>query len=349
MSFSQAIHLSSTESKSTEFKSKDPLQHEHDLIAEFNKFFEPSIVGLVEAYLHGPSKCSEAEFKKIEVDLFRRIHCLDYVEKTLLHKWWYSSDFHLKQTDLYTCYDWTLLGLMHKIGIGVDRDQNQATYCFEKAGQYYFSQTCLGFKNFNIDEARKYHEVGIAANFGPAIYLLALQYVKKENYKNAMELVLIAKDLGYAPSLRLLGDMQYHGWGVEKDEKLAIENYEKAIMLGVVSALKSLIDHYLNIRAYEKIPPFLFLLETRADPHEIFHYISAVYKAMGGVENQRKAKEYLNKAADADSLDAIRELAFQCCAQRDYKQAVALHTRIISSNRASEFDYYILGQIYQCL
>lgn len=300
MSFSQAIHLSSTESKSTEFKSKDPLQHEHDLIAEFNKFFEPSIVGLVEAYLHGPSKCSEAEFKKIEVDLFRRINFLDHVEKTLLCKWWYNSDFHLKQTDFYTCYDWTMLGLMHEGGLGVDKNEDQAIYCFEKAGQYYFSQACLGFKNSNIDEARKYYEVGKAANFSPAIHLLALRYVKKENYKNAMELVLIAKDLGYAPSLRLLGDMQCHGWGVEKNEKLAIENYEKAIKLGVISAIIGLIDHYLNIRAFEKIPPFLFVLETRFDPKKRFHYISSVYKAMGGVENQRKAKEYLNKAVDAD-------------------------------------------------
>ena len=111
---------------------------------------------------------------------------------------------------------------------------------------------------------------------------------EKKRYEEAYEYLIYPGEHGYPKARFLLGEMYYNGWGVEKDNKRAFENYKLASES---------------------------LIEAR--------YMAASMAFRGEVKNMPKgeATTLLTEAAYHGSVHAQRDLGIYSLMSADYEQA----------------------------
>lgn len=135
---------------------------------------------------------------------------------------------------------------------------------------------------------------------------------EKCDYKKAFEFATIAAEEDEMSGYEVLGALYLHGWGVDQNTQLALENYKMAAALGDATAMNQIGYIFMGNEGVEPNPEqtFYWYNEAAKKNSDIGMYnLGYCYKNGFGVETDvEKAAEWFKKAADAGYVDAIYEL-----------------------------------------
>lgn len=173
------------------------------------------------------------------------------------------------------------LGRLYKKGMGVDVNEEEAAYWYERAAeqehpsaQYHLGQAYLSGQGVEKDEVRALEWLMSAASHGneKAQYNIGFMYAKgkgvERDLNKALEWFNQAASGGDIESQLLLGSMYLKGVGVEKSATKSVSWYEQAAEKGAAEAM-----HELG-------------LIYKTGEHEVS-------------QSPVKSKEYFNKACEA--------------------------------------------------
>lgn len=150
---------------------------------------------------------------------------------------------------------------------------------------------------------------------GDAAQILAELYAyrnEKCDYEKAFKFATIAAEDDEMSGYEVLGALYLHGWGVEQNTQLALENYKMAAALGDETAMSQMGYIFQGNEGGEQNPEqaFYWCNEAAKKNSDIGMYnLGCCYKNGFGVEaDVEKAAEWFKKAADAGYVDAMCEL-----------------------------------------
>ena len=134
-------------------------------------------------------------------------------------------------------------------------------------------------------------------------YLMGYGGCKKDS-ELAVKNLSLAADSGLSQAQALLATFFEIGRNVEKNEKKAIELYEKAAQQGHVNALKRLGSIYAEKGDYEKSYQNFLKVANLKDPYSIFRLgtLDALYRKVGGINNLSLIKKGLRLLQKADNM-----------------------------------------------
>jgi TPR repeat protein len=149
------------------------------------------------------------------------------------------------------------LGYCCQYSIGVERDIIKAVELYRQAAKRYnpLAISMLAFCYYNGDGVRRDERMAIAWLQSPrlikniGVEQISIRYNKgfdKESIANAMDAIEFAIEYNIIGSMTLMGDFLLRGLGFEKDEKRAVEWFEKAAEKGERYAMILLATCYKN-------------------------------------------------------------------------------------------------------
>lgn len=136
---------------------------------------------------------------------------------------------------------------------------------------------------------------------------------EKCDYQKALQYATIAIEDDVTDGYNVLGTLYLNGWGVEKNEELALENYKMAAAYGDEGAMNQIGIIFMGSDTFEANPEqsFFWFNEAASKGDEVGLYnLGYCYKNGFGVETDaEKAAECYKKSAELGYTDAMYELA----------------------------------------
>ena len=135
---------------------------------------------------------------------------------------------------------------------------------------------------------------------------------EKCDYKKAFEYATIAAEDDDDQGYYILGELYFNGWGVEKNDNLALENYKMAAAFGNEEAMNQIGIIYMGNGDIESNPEqsFYWFNEAAKKGSEVgMNNVGYCYKNGFGIEaDAEQAAEWFKKAAELGYVDAMVEL-----------------------------------------
>lgn len=182
-------------------------------------------------------------------------------------------------------------------------------------GAYFYGFEPLINLNHNEAEKRmleRYQEYDDGETAGILSNLYAFS-PEKCDYQKALQYATIAIEDDVADGYNVLGTLYLNGWGVEKNEELALENYKMAAAYGDEGAMNQIGFIFMGSDTFEANPEqsFFWFNEAASKGDEVGLYnLGYCYKNGFGVETDaEKAAECFKKSAELGYIDAMYELA----------------------------------------
>ena len=182
----------------------------------------------------------------------------------------------------------------------------------------------------NHDESEKrlleaYQEYQDGDTAGLLAYLYTFS-TEKFDYKKAFEYATIAAEDDGKDGYFILGALYLNGWGVEKNTKLALDNYKMAAALGDETAMNQIGIIFMGNEGIEENPEqsFYWFNEASKKNSAVGMYnLGCCYKNGYGTEADiEHAAEWFKKAAELDYEDAMCDLGeYYQDTLVDYKKA----------------------------
>ncbi len=159
-----------------------------------------------------------------------------------------------------------------------------------------------------LEAYQEYQDGGTAA-------LLAELYTFSEekcDYKKAFDYATIAAEEDEKEGYFILGTLYFNGWGVEKDTKLALDNYKMAAAFGHETAMNQIGIIFMGNEGIEENPEqsFYWFSEAAKKGSDVGMFnVGYCYKNGFGVEADiEKASEWFKKSAELGYVEAMIEL-----------------------------------------
>ncbi|CAG8536896.1 1929_t:CDS:2 [Paraglomus occultum] len=148
------------------------------------------------------------------------------------------------------------------------------------------------------------------------IFNRASQLQATGNFGEALRILQIAADNGYAPALQRLGDTFSYAIGVEQNFTKAFEFYYRAACTGLaISQYKVGWSFQFGVgvpRDYNKAIEFYFLAADQEYPLAQFCLAWCYEHGVGVEKNPQKAKEYFEKSAQGGMDEALYRVGENC-------------------------------------
>lgn len=202
------------------------------------------------------------------------------------------------------------------------------------------------------DKAKYYFLKAASQNFSPAEFMLG---IGEMNEKKAIEWLQKSASHGYDYAYLELGKRYFHGRGVRKNCKKAIECYEKAAEFGnpsIQNEVASIFEYENEIKDYKKALKW-YLKSAEQDFPESQEALGGIYEFGKGVAIDSKAAlEWYTKAMDNGSAYAEYRIGILYYygegVEVDYKKAKELweHVSKQTSNSISHHAKRMLGNLY---
>ena len=214
------------------------------------------------------------------------------------------------------------LGLLYFYGKGLEKDYSKALEWFKKAadkdsafalykmgGMYFYGIGVVEDKekgfNYLLESADKNN---IEAKKETGLILCSGKYQNRIDYKAAMKYFREAAAYNNKRAMKLVADMYYNGYGVEKDSHEAFIWNKKAADLGDAEATFYIFQMYLKGEGVDQdLKKAIEYCEEAAEKGvtEAMNIIGIFYYQGTGVEvDKQKAKEWITKAIDNGNNDA---------------------------------------------
>ncbi|GFQ81693.1 death ligand signal enhancer [Trichonephila clavata] len=146
------------------------------------------------------------------------------------------------------------LGLCHELGLGTKVNLTRAAFCYRKAAMkghglasfnlaVYFHK---GIGGLPVDHeiSKLLIEQAAAKNIPQAQLYLGLEYLEKEEWSDAYEVFCSLASADNTDGKYYLGLCYENGWGINKDEKAAVEFFSQNATVGHTKSILSLIKYY---------------------------------------------------------------------------------------------------------
>lgn len=202
------------------------------------------------------------------------------------------------------------------------------------------------------DKAKYYFLKAASQNFSPAEFMLG---IGEMNEKKAIEWLQKSAFHGYDYAYVELGKRYFHGRGVRKNCKKAIECYEKAAEFGdpsIQNEVASIFEYENEIKDYKKALKW-YLKSAEQDFPESQEALGGMYEFGEGVAiDYKTALEWYTKAMDNGSAYAEYRIGILYYygegVEVDYKKAKELweHVSEQTSNSISHHAKRMLGNLY---
>lgn len=141
---------------------------------------------------------------------------------------------------------------------------------------------------------------------------------EKCDYKKALQYATIAAENDDKDGYATLGALYHNGWGVEKNQELALENYKMAAALGDETALNQIGYIFMGSDDYEANPEqaFFWFNEAAQKGSDVgmFNLAYCYQNGIGVKQDEEIAAEWYKKAAGLGYVDAM-------CSLGDYYQS----------------------------
>ncbi|GFT22807.1 death ligand signal enhancer [Nephila pilipes] len=146
------------------------------------------------------------------------------------------------------------LGICYELGIGTKVNLTRAAFCYRKAAMkghgsasfnlaVYFRKGIGGLPvDFKI--AKLLIEQAAAKNVPEAQLYLGLEYLEEEKWSDAYNVFSNLASKDNTDGKYYLGLCYENGWGIDKDEKVAVEFFSQNATLGHTKSIRSLIKYY---------------------------------------------------------------------------------------------------------
>lgn len=139
-----------------------------------------------------------------------------------------------------------------------------------------------------------------------------LRLFKEESYSQALPYLQRAAKSGSLVALDCLGQMYQYGWGVEKNETIMLNMYNRAVQQSYVPSIMNLAFYYY----FSNIPKKSYELWQKAadlGSGEGWKWVGFSYElGMIGDKNLDKALDAYSKAIDCGTLNAYNDLGRIC-------------------------------------
>ena len=112
----------------------------------------------------------------------------------------------------------------------------------DQGDQYFYAKG----PDRNIEMAFTYYKKAADQNNPVGYYNVGKYFIEKEQYKEAVDYLSKAKDLGYAKASIRLSDMYLNGLGFRKNKKKAFKMIQSAVEANDIQALHQLGVFYLH-------------------------------------------------------------------------------------------------------
>ena len=164
----------------------------------------------------------------------------------------------------------------------------------------------------NIEMAFTYYKQAADLNNPVGYFNVGKYFIEKESYKQAIEYLEKAKDLGYTKANIRLSNMYLNGLGYRKNKKKAFKYLNQAVEANDISAMHQLGLFYLHgvgCKKEELLAYKYFEMSSENKVPEGMYYLGSLL-----LEAKKMKKEYengffwLDKAAENGSVDAILKL-----------------------------------------
>lgn len=235
----------------------------------------------------------------------------EYVETTNIEDFLLELETSVQQA----AYEKNNLGMMHKSGLGVDKNYGKAFKLFQQAAKqgYADAQNNLGIMYGNGEEVTKNYKKAFKWFYQAAVqghvdaqYNVGIMYkngwVVDKNYKKAFKWFYQAAKEGHVAAQNNLGIMYGNGKGIAKDYYEASKFFQRAVIQGYADAQNNLGMMYKNgcgvVKNYKKA--FKLFQQAANQKHAAARYaLGQMYEQGKGVEkDEEKATELYIKTAN---------------------------------------------------
>ena len=191
-----------------------------------------------------------------------------------------------------------------------EQDGDKLAYYFMAVG-YYLGMDTIVEQNHNEAEKRlleAYQEYQDGETAGTLAELYTFSE-EKCDYEKAFKYATIAAEDDDMNGYFILGALYFNGWGVEKNTKLALENYKMAAAFGHETAMNQLGIIFMGNDGVEEDPEqsFYWFNEASKKGSDVgMNNLGFCYKNGYGVEADiEKAAEWFKKSAELGYVEAM--------------------------------------------
>ena len=167
-------------------------------------------------------------------------------------------------------------------------------------------------KEKNIELAFTYYKKAADLNNPVGYFNVGKYFIEKGQYKEALEYLSKAKDLGYTKAMIQLSDMYLNGLGTRKSKKKAFKNLMVAVEANDIYAFHQLGIFYLKgigCRKDEKNALHYFELSAKSDVARGMYHLGSLYLDAKKIKpDYKNGFFWLDKAAVLGDLMAIHRL-----------------------------------------
>lgn len=294
---------------------------------EMKKEDEDTISDLYKAVLEGGMQILEEDDSEFAQSYLKyKIGKLYYYGKGCEQDYGEAFRYFTQSDNQYAMYS---LGTMYQRGLYVEQNNRTAFAYFEKAAQK--------VNPFAAYQVGKYYEEGIGVEQN--------NERSDKYYKIAFdEFHVMIKKQEDDHLLYRLGEMAYHGKGVEKNVPLAMQYLEKAVSFENQNAKYLLAKIYLEESDFAHIPEAVQWLEELDTPQAWYLLGKEYEKGIILEKDIGKAIYYLEKCAEQENAYAIYKLAKIYLRDPLYHDnQKAIHYLQRSATLGNEFAQFMLG------
>jgi len=178
----------------------------------------------------------------------------------------------------------------------------------DQGDQYFYAKG----PDRNIEMAFTYYKKAADQNNPVGYYNVGKYFIEKEQYKEAVDYLSKAKDLGYAKASIRLSDMYLNGLGFRKNKKKAFKMIQSAVDANDIQALHQLGVFYLNgigCKKDEKSAQKYFEQSAESNVATgMYHLGSLLLEAKKIKTDYETGFFWLDKAAENGDVKAIQKL-----------------------------------------
>ena len=164
----------------------------------------------------------------------------------------------------------------------------------------------------NLEMAFTYYKQAADLNNPVGYFNVAKYFIEKEQFKQALEYLNRAKELGYTKANIQISNMYLNGLGVRKNKKKAFKNLEQAVEGNEISAMHQLgLFHLQGIgckKNEQNARTYFELSSENKNPNGMYHLGRLLLEARKIKKDFENGFFWLDKAAENDHLEAIKYL-----------------------------------------
>lgn len=220
-------------------------------------------------------------------------------------------------------------GVCYANGSGVDKDDSLAFKWYlvaaennEMHAQYWLASLYSIGRGCEKNEAeeRRWLEASAVNGFVAAECAFGVYLLVRGESSAAFQWFEKAGNDGYPDGLAHVGQCYEHGWGVARDESLALESYRKAKSMG--SALAELLIglHYLRLGCYEDALKCIESARAMGDAEASLALGQCYEHGIGVERDASRAEELFQESADRGCVTAITMMGVSLMDNQEFEK-----------------------------